>query len=171
LTRVERTVIAAPTEAYAGPVYSDPVIHNETRQIEFLFSSLSTAPLSGPLTPVTLQNKGVREIVGSARVSHEDFPQLLGAIKQTNWPSVIQNKDCRAPSLGEDYSGTQCTGKLIAATHNDNCHMPASVGEDYSGLVCTPATGNQTTIVLDLKLLHTLPVPSVGMFSWDSETR
>lgn len=30
LTRVERTVIATPTEAYAGPVYGDPVIHNET---------------------------------------------------------------------------------------------------------------------------------------------
>jgi len=26
------------------------------------------------------------------------------------------------------------------------------VGEDYSGLLCTPAEGNRTTIVLDLKL-------------------
>jgi len=171
LTRVERTVIAEPTEAYAGPVYGDPVIHNETRQIEFLFPSLSTAPLSGPLTPATLQNKGDLEIVGSARVSHEDFPDLLGAIKQTNWPSVIQNKDCRAPSIGEDYSGTMCTGTLIAATHNNNCHMPASLGEDYRGQVCTPASGNQTTIVLDLKLLHTMPGPSVGMLLGDGGTR
>jgi hypothetical protein len=171
LTRVERTITAAPTEAYAGPVSGDPVIHNETRQIEFLFPSLSTAPLLGTLTPAMLQNTGAQEIVGSARISHEDFPELSGAIKQTYWPSVIQNKDCRAPSIGEDYSGTICTGTLIAATHNDNCHMPASVGEDYSGQVCTPATGNQTTIVLDLKLLHTMPRPSVGMLSGNGGTR
>jgi polyisoprenoid-binding protein YceI len=172
LTRVERTVTAAPTEAYAGPVYGDPVIHNETREITFLFPSLSAPRLSGPLTPATLQNKGAREIVGSAHVGHEDFPGLLGAIKDTNWPSVVQNKECHSPStVGEDYSGAQCTGTLIAAASDDNCHMPASVGEDYSGPLCTPATGNQTTIVLDLKLLRTMPESSAGMHSLGHETR
>jgi polyisoprenoid-binding protein YceI len=172
LTRVERTVTAAPTEAYAGPVYGDAVIHNETREITFLFLSLSAPRLSGPLTPATLQNKGAREIVESARVGHEDFPELLGAIKDTNWPSVVQNKECHPPStVGEDYSGAQCTGTLIAATSDDNCHMPASVGEDYSGPLCTPATGNQTTIVLDLKLLRTLPESSVGIYSPEGTTR
>jgi len=68
-------------------------------------------------------------------------------------------------TVGEDYSGALCTGTLIAATRNDNCYMPASVGEDYSGPLCTPATGNQTTIVADLKLLQTVPEPSVGMLS------
>src|SRR5208282_4714781 len=29
----------------------------------------------------------------------------------------------------------------------------------------TPTTGSQTTIVLDLKFLHTVPEPSVGMLS------
>jgi hypothetical protein len=171
LTRVERTITAAPTEAYAGPMYGNPVIHADTREIKFQFSPLSAALLPGPLTPATLQNKGAQEIVGSARVGHEDFPELLGAIKETNWPSVVQNKDCHMPSLGEDYSGAQCTGTLIAATSDDNCHMPASVGEDYSGLLCTPATGTQTTIVLDLKLLHAMPEPSVGMLSGNGATR
>jgi len=144
LTRGERTVIAAPTEAYAGPVYGDPVIHNETREITFLFPSVSAAHLSGPLTPAMLQKKGVLEIVGSARVDREDFPELLSAIKETDWPTVAQNKDC---------------------------HMPASVGEDHSGPQCTPTTGSQTTIVLDLKFLHIVPEPSVGMLSGDGETR
>ena len=144
LTRGERTVIAAPTEAYAGPVYGDPVIHNETREITFLFPSVSAAHLSGPLTPAMLQKKGVLEIVGSARVDREDFPELLSAIKETNWPPVVQNKDC---------------------------HMPASVGEDHSGPQCTPTTGSQTTIVLDLKFLHIVPEPSVGMLLGDGETR
>lgn len=171
LTRVERTITVAPTEAYAGPMYNNPVIHVDTREIKFQFSPLSAALLPGPLTPSTLQNRGAQEIVGSARVGHEDFPELLGAMEETNWPSVVINQDCHISSIGEDYSGAQCAGTLIAATRDDNCHMPASVGEDYGGPLCTPATGNQTTIVLDLKLLHAMFEPSVGMLSVESETR
>src|ERR1700733_15123713 len=37
MTRLERTIDATPSEAYAGPVYRDPVIHNETRKIKFCF--------------------------------------------------------------------------------------------------------------------------------------
>ena len=172
LTRVERTVTAAPTEAYAGAVYGDPVIHNETHEITFLFPSLSAVLLPGPVTPAALQNIASQEIVGAARVTDEGFPELLGAIKETNWPPVLLNKDCHTPStVGEDYSGAQCTGTLIAATSDDNCHIPVSVGEDYSGILCTPATGNQTTIVLDLKFFHTVPELSVGMLSGNGTTR
>jgi polyisoprenoid-binding protein YceI len=171
LTRVERTATAEPTEAYAGPVYGDPVIHADTREIKFQFSTLSAALLPAPSTPATLQNKEGQEIVGSARVDHEDFPELFGAIKETNWPSVVKDQDCHISSIGEDYSGAHCTGTLIAATSDDNCHVPTSVGEDYSGPLCTPATGTQTTIVLDLKLLHTMPEPSAGMLSRYGETR
>ncbi|HSZ62511.1 MAG TPA: YceI family protein [Terriglobales bacterium] len=172
LIRVERAVTEVPTEAYAGAVYGDPVIHDETHEITFLFPSVSAALLQGPLTRAALQNTGVKELVGSARVSHEDFPELLDKIKETNWPSVIQNRDCHAPStVGEGYSGAQCTGALIAATGDDNCHMPASVGEDYSGVLCTRATGNQMTIVLNLKFLHTVPELSVGMLSGSGATR
>jgi polyisoprenoid-binding protein YceI len=170
LTRVERTVTAEPTEAYAGPVYGDPIIHADTREIKFQFSTLSAALLPAPLSPATLQYKGVQELVGSARVGHEDFPELLSAIKETNWPSVVKNQNCHISSIGEDYSGAQCTGTLIAATSDDNCHTP-SAGEDYSGILCTPATGNQTTIVLDLKFLHTVPEPAVGMLSESGATR
>ena len=129
LTRVERTVIATRTEAYAGPVYGDPVIHNETREITFLFPSASAAHVSGTSTPAVQQTKGVLEIVGAARVDREEFPELLTATKETNWPPVVQNKDCHMPStVGEDYSGAVCTGTVIATIGDDNCHMPASVG-------------------------------------------
>jgi polyisoprenoid-binding protein YceI len=165
LTRVEHTVIAAPTEAYAGPVYGDPVIHNVTREITFLFPSASAAHVSGPLTPAMLQTKGVLEIVGAARVDREEFPELLSAIKETNWPPVAQNKDCMPSSAGEDYRGAVCTGTVVAATRGDNRSMPGSVGEDYSGPQCTPRTSNQTTIVLDLKFLHKVSEPSVEAHS------
>jgi polyisoprenoid-binding protein YceI len=162
LSRVERTVTAIPNEGYAGQVYGNPVIHTDIREVTFLFPSVSAASLSVPLTPAALQNR-MLEIVGSARIGREDFPGLSAAIKDTNWPSVVRNKVCIFPSTGgEDYSGAVCTGTVIAATRDDTCH-PGMVGEDYSGFLCTPPTGNQTTIVLDLKFLHTATEPSAGI--------
>ena len=120
LNHVERSVIATKTEAYAGPADGVPFIHTETRKIMFLFPSVSTVHLSGPSTPAMLQKKGVLEIVGSARLDREEFPELLNAMEE-----------------------------------------PQS----------TPATGNQTTIVLDLKFLHTVPEPSAGMLSENGDTR
>jgi len=172
LTRLERTVTVTPTEAYARPVYGDPVIHNETHEIKFLFPSVSAEHLLGPLTPAMLQKKGVLEIVGSARVEREKFPEPLNAIKATNWPTVVRNNDRRMPStVGQDCDGATCTGTLVEATRYDNCQVPASVGDDYSGPQCTAATGNETTIVLDLKFLHTVQEPSAGMFLESGDRR
>jgi hypothetical protein len=155
-----------PTEAYAVPVSCDPVIRDETREITFLFPSVSAAHLSGPFTPAMAQKIGVLEIVGSARLDGEEFPELLSAIRETNWPPVVQNRGSHVPStVGEDHREAICSGTLIVATGDDTCHMPTSVGEDYGGSQCSPAAGNQTTIVLDLKFLHTVPEPSVEAHS------
>ena len=165
LIRVERSVTMTPTEAYAGPVYSDPVIHTETRETTFLFPSPSANVLSGSSTSATQQAKAL-EVSGATRIGYEGFPQLLNAIKETNWPTVVRNEQCEMPStIGEDYSGARCTGTVIAAVNNANCQMPAFVGDDYSGAVCTPAAGNQTTIVLDLKLLPSGSEQVAGMRS------
>lgn len=142
---MERSVTATPSEAYAGPVYSSPVIHTTTREISFLFPNLSAALSSRPLTPVALQKEGALEVSGSARIGHEDFPDLLNAIRDSNWPSVVRNEHCQAA-----YDGG---------------------GEGYSGPVCTPSAGNQTTIVLDLKLFRTASEPSAETLSADSASR
>src|SRR5579862_5544811 len=51
LTRVERNGPLVRSENYAGRVYGDPVIRNETREITFLFPSVSAENLPGPLAP------------------------------------------------------------------------------------------------------------------------
>ena len=166
LTHVYRDVTASPAEAYAGPVYGDPVIRNETREITFVFPSVSPEHLSGPLTAPTAQKRGVLEIVGSARVEREEFSKVVGAIKETSWLPVVQNKDCHMPAtVEEDDSGASCTGTVVAATRDNNGHVPGSAGENYSGPQCIPAMGNQTTIVLDLKFLHKVPESSVEAHS------
>jgi polyisoprenoid-binding protein YceI len=162
LSRVERTITAIPSEGYAGPVYGDPVVHTDTRKVAFFFPSVSATSSSVPLTPTALQS-GVLELVGSARIDREDFPNLAAAIGDTNWPPVVRNEVCFTPSTaGEDYAGTLCTRTVLTATHDDSCH-PAGVGEDYGGLLCIPKTGDQTTIVLDLKFLHATTAPSARM--------
>jgi polyisoprenoid-binding protein YceI len=174
LTRVERSVTADANEAYAGPVYVNPVIHTETREVTFQFPNRSVAMPSGAATPVALGEKRDLDLSGSARVVQEDFPELLSAIQDTNWPSVVRNEHCQAAyeGGGEGYSGAVCTGALIAATHADNCQAAyEGGGEGYGGPVCTPPAGSQTTIVLDLKLHHTMPEPSARLLSVDGKTR
>jgi polyisoprenoid-binding protein YceI len=172
LIRVERAVIATPTEDDAGPRYGDPVIHNETRKITFLFPSASAEHVSGPSTSAMLQGRRVLEIVGSARVQVEEFPELLNLTRETNRPAVEQNNNCYMPStVGEKYSAAPCPGTVVAATRDNNCDVPASAGKDYSGPQRSPSASNQTTIVLDLKFLHPVPEPSVGLFLERAESR
>jgi polyisoprenoid-binding protein YceI len=179
VTRVERSVTMTPNDAYAGPVYGgDPVVYTETREVRFLFPSFSTKASSGRLSSVALSQVALDQkvslgLTGRAGVGHEDFPELLDAIQDTNWPSVVQNEQCQMPStIGDDYHGATCTGTLIAATHHDNCQMPAVLGgEDYSGPICTPPSGNRTTIVLDLKMLRTSSGPVAQMRSGKDTTR
>ena len=82
-----------------------------------------------------VQTKRVLEIVGSVRVDGEEFPEVLSARQRTNWPSVVQNKQCDMTSTVEDdHSDAICPGTLIAASRDHNCHLSASVGEeDHSG--------------------------------------
>jgi hypothetical protein len=137
LTRLERSVTADANEAYAGPVYSDPVIHTETHEVTFQFLNRSAAMPAGAATPVALGEKRDLDLSGSARVVQEDFPELLSATRDTNWPWVVRNEHCQAA-----YEGG---------------------GEGYGGSVCTSPIGSQTTIVLDLKLHHTMPEPSAEL--------
>jgi polyisoprenoid-binding protein YceI len=154
LTRVERGAALTPTEVHAGRVHGIPVIHTIAKEITFQFPSLSAALLPGSLSPAVPQKEGALEVLGSGHVDYKTFPELLHAIKETNWPPVARNKECQMPlTVGRDYSGAMCTGSVLATTQDDNCYMPLTVADDYSGPVCSPAAGNQTTIVLHLKLL------------------
>jgi hypothetical protein len=173
LTRVERSVTLTPSEAYAGPVYGDPVIHTETREVSFLFPNLSSALSSGPLKPVDLKEESDLDLSGSANIGYEDFPGLLSAIRDTNWPTVVQNERCQMPAtVDEDYHGATCIGTVIAAASQDNCHMPTTVGEeDHSGPICTPPSGNQVTVLLDLKMRRTGADAAAAILSGNAATQ
>ena len=166
LTRVERNVTFDANEAYAGPVYGDPVIRTATQTVTFVFPATGIGTLSP--APTTGEKGQVFTLSASARISHEDFKELSPAISETNWPSVVANKSCETPStIGEDYSGVNCSGTEIAVASVENCQVPGNVGEDYRGPICTPPDGDLTTIALELKLTKANVGASAEMVSGD----
>jgi hypothetical protein len=80
--------------------------------------------------------KGNAEWFAVSTISGENFPELLEAVSATNWPTFVADENCVMPStVGEDYSGSACTGETVepAPCKDLHCEMPTTVGEDYAG--------------------------------------
>lgn len=149
LTRVDRNVELTPSEAYSGPVYGPPMIHRIVREGTFVFD-FPAASGSG-------QKDGGVQALGSTTVHREDFPQMLKAVIATYWPPVVQDRNCKVPSVSEAYSGAQCTGTfLMSPPLPEAPHAPNA--EDAPGPADFNAVaGNQLTIALNLRLTPNAP--------------
>jgi len=155
VTRVERSVTMEPNEAYAGPQYGDPVARTTTREITLVFSDPRQIPS---------QNR-VMHFPGMSTVNREDFPQLLDAIAQDDWPIRLTNDEkCENPStISEDYHGPECTGTVIASVSNAVVRRGNPGAEDFSGFEPTVTPDrNKATIALNLKLEEISASPSVS---------
>lgn len=145
VTRIERSATMDPNEAYAGPVYGDPVAHTDIREITLVFSD--------PSQPAA--HVGTMQLSGATSVSREAFPQLLDALTLDVWPTQLVNDEkCRMRSIiGEDYSGATCTGAVIATVTNSLAMVGTAGGEDYSGFQAAVTPDRDLgSIALDLKL-------------------
>jgi hypothetical protein len=131
LTRVDRNTELTPSEAYAGPVYGAPMIHRLSHEATFVFEFPGANGGQG----------GEILALGETKIVKEDFPQLVKTAIATNWPPVIQDKNCDIPTaVGEDYAGSMCTGMFLMTPPLPSA--PTSAGaEDY------PAPGGYNTIV------------------------
>jgi hypothetical protein len=127
------------------------VIRTATQTVTFVFPATSIGTRS-PAPTIGEKGPGLT-LSASARINHEAFNELSPAISETNWPAVVANETCETPStIGEGYSGVNCSGTGIAAASAENCQVSGNVGEDYSGPICTPPDGDLTTIAVELKL-------------------
>ena len=145
LTRVDRNVDATPSEAYAGPVYGDPIVHVVSKQATFVFD-VASGDVKG-------QTAAGPQVSGSTSLTREMFPQLLKAVVSTYWPPLVQDAKCEAPpSAGEDYRGAMCTGTVLQPPALPQ--GPYAGGrEDYPGPGdYNRVTGNQLSILLHLHL-------------------
>jgi polyisoprenoid-binding protein YceI len=144
-TRVERSVTMEPNEAYAGPVYGEPVAHTENREVTFVISDRGL--------PKT--QSGTMQLPASATLSHEDFPSFVDSLAGGAWPKMLVNDEqCgTALTISEDYSGVACTGNVIARVPSREVATGTGGGEGYYGFQSTVIPDRrQATIALDLTL-------------------
>jgi len=154
LVRVDRNVeVPAPSEAYAGPVYGPPIINRVSRQATLVFD----LPPEGS----GQKNAGI-EATASTKVLREDFPQLLRAVLNTNWPPLVQDEDCKVPSPSEAYSGAKCTGTFLQGPSLPD-DPGTHIGEDYPGPQNFNArVGERLSLVLHMRLTPGNGQPMAG---------
>jgi polyisoprenoid-binding protein YceI len=141
LTYVQRLATFEPSEAYSGPVYGPAIIHSVRQEAVFEFRQVDPSGAQAA-------KKGNAEWHAVSKISGENFPELLEAVSATNWPTFVADEHCVMPStVGEDYSGSTCTGETVApAPRKDlHCEIPTTVGEDYAGGVCTQTSSPVVT--------------------------
>ncbi len=155
LTRVLRSVTMNPNEGYYGAEYGAPVVQTDTQEVTLMFPGAS----------LPAAHSGTMQLSAATHISRERFPQLLAALAQGNWPSmVVQDEKCTTVQSGggEGYYGTTCSGTPVAtATNSVNSY--AGGGEGYYG--SEPAVipdGSQATIALNLKLTQVASAPSAS---------
>jgi hypothetical protein len=143
VTRAERDPEYTLNEAYSGPVYGPPIVHRSARPASFIIAVPD---------PTIAHSEKSTEMEASTVINQEDFPQLMEAVLDTNWPPVIQDEKCSTPvTVGEDYAGASCTGKLVQASSFPVIYT--AVGEDYSGAhTATVQLGNNLTILVHMQL-------------------
>jgi len=154
LVRVDRNVeVPAPSEAYAGPVYGPPIIHRVSHPATLVFDFPSEG--SG-------QKDGGIEASASTKVFREDFPQLVKAVLNTNWPPLVQNENCQVPAASEAYSGAKCTGTVLQGPSLPE--DPAMhIGEDYPGAQTFNAqVGQRLNLVVHMHLTPSAGQPMAG---------
>ena len=150
LSHLERPYLIAYSEAYGGPVYGEPEVRSASREVTFVFDNArGTAAKAGTSRKLKL--------TASADIKTEDFPGLLEAVTNANWPVVVEDKNCQEPARnGEEYHGTGCTDTPVVISSGP----PASVtvSEDYRGPdLAAPRIRDDVKIALTLELKRSAP--------------
>lgn len=146
VTHFERPITLTYSEDYDGPKYGTPVVHSTTRQATFVFDLNDPASAYG-------QDQNAKVVTAVSIVSGEDFPGLLDAVLNTNWPVVTQNEQSEmSATVGEDYSGASVSGSYLAKQTRQS-QSQTTVGEDYPGTdAFSGPAPNQVTVEARLVL-------------------
>lgn len=146
VTHFERPITLTYSEDYDGPKYGTPVVHSATHQASFVLD------LNDPDSSNGREAK-TKIVTASSIVSGEDFPDLLEAVLDTNWPVVIQDETSDTPAtVSEDYSGASVSGTYIAKQDRPSVSQP-TIGEDYPRVEAfTGPAPNEVTIQARLVL-------------------
>jgi hypothetical protein len=118
------------------------VIHRISGEATFVFD----------LPADTEQEQGEFVVTASSKVFGEDFPQLVMAVINTDWPPLIQDEDCQLPGPSAAYSGAKCTGTFLRGSSLPEA-SGAHTGEDYPGPQDFTIAGGSLNILLRMRLV------------------
>jgi hypothetical protein len=137
--------IAGSNESYSAPQFVGRKVKETTKEQSFLL----TLP-AGDL--VNAQGQATADASAEAKISAEDFPELVAAVLSTNWPAISNVESCTAAGNAgaEDYSGYTCAGSSVG--QRSITRTVRSIGEDYPGEDVVVQAGNMVTLALHLRL-------------------
>jgi polyisoprenoid-binding protein YceI len=167
LIRVERRVVMNWSNAYMGSVEEQPVTDEVTHEATILVDPKA-------LVEATASKRTSAEVAALAVIDRAGFEELWGAIRDSVWPLVVLDRDCRmayysGPSM-RDYSGATCTGTPVTVAPYDSSYPYAPPRFNDIGAGFTkPPSGNQVAIAADLHLAQTTSNTS-GHSGIDSKT-
>lgn len=144
VTEVQLEARLEGNEGYSGPQITGRVVKETTRQQSFLLG------LPGG-DSADAREEQAADVTALAKISAEDFPELVSAVLRTNWPAISTDQSC-APAGGgsEDYAGVTCTGAVLG--QRSITRTARSFGEDYPGEGGAAQAGNVVTLALHLHL-------------------
>jgi polyisoprenoid-binding protein YceI len=149
VTHLDRPITLEYSEDYDGPKYGVAMVHSVTRPASFVVDLPKSTSADG-------QDPKEAIVTASSILSGEDFPGLLNAVLDTNWPVAIQNEESQMPAtVGEDYSGASGSGTYVAKV--DSLPAPQTIGEDYPGVAAFTAPAPNQVIIQARLVLNAGP--------------
>lgn len=159
VTQVYRREVTSLGDDYSGPVYGPATFFKTTHDATFVFavpkgSASASGSGSAQVVPAQMNQKSELSFTATGKVNGEAFPELAQSIQEVAWPLAVDDEQCTTPAtVGEDYSGSNCTGTVQEPSPTPV--LLTQAGEDYAGIQEVPPAGNQVTIQLDLSLSNT----------------
>jgi len=148
LTHVVREPTMNWSIAYNGAAYSDPDTDRLARDVTFIVQ-----------TPREDLEEGLKagqiQVSALATIQREDFPELWPALRDSIWPVVVEDRNCKPPNPEINmraYSGSDCTGRVVPVA------PPAERSRDFNvaypgPLTSDPPAGNEVTIFVQLRVV------------------
>lgn len=146
---VQRRVSITWGDDYTGPVYSDPIVDRFVGEAIFTLDIPAAMLTKG-------QNPNAEAVSASTVIKRADFPGLWSALRGSEWPVVVLDKNCvmpyyPGPSL-RDYKGPACTGTpVLAAPHEEQQPTPPGT-EGVGSIAPVPPIGDQIAIEVHIQL-------------------
>jgi polyisoprenoid-binding protein YceI len=141
------------SNAYAGPIEQEPLTQRVNHK-----ATIALDPKA--LLEANANAKTRADVAALAGIDRATFQQSWDAMRDSVWPVVVFDRDCRMPYyIGpsmRDYNGPACTGTPVTKASYDSSPVPPEFNDIGAGYP-PPPSGNEISIAINLHLIHAAP--------------